>query len=526
MNFCNRVNCTWDKKEEVYMQRLSMDALKRGLTVPEDVTVGSLESMPERVIQFGEGNFLRAFVDWMINKLNGQGLFKGKVVIVQPIEQGLVDVLNEQDGLYTLYLRGLQKCKKVESKEIITSVSRGINPYKDYDEFLKCAHNPDLRYMVSNTTEAGIAYLKEPMPQGKCPTSFPAKVTAFLYERYQHFDGDTSKGMMILPCELINNNGTKLNEIIQQYIEDWNLGDGFRKWLADSCKFYNTLVDRIVTGYPREEIDDITKYLGYEDKLVDTGEIFHLWVIEGDQSLKEELPFHKVGLNVIWTDNQQPYRERKVRILNGAHTMTVPAAYLYGFDTVRECVEDPVTGGFMKKGIFEEVIPVVDLPEEEKKEFAEDVLERFANPFIRHMLLSITLNSVSKFKVRVLPSMLDYYKQKDEIPSALSFSLAALIAFYRGTRMEDGKLIGQRDMENSESNTYHIQDDLPVLEFFAQAWKEYDASQNTAELVRKVLSNQDFWEMDLTSIPGLEKLVVDYLNSIINSGIRKAIQEV
>ncbi|NLA85177.1 MAG: tagaturonate reductase, partial [Clostridiales bacterium] len=342
----------------------------------------------------------------------------------------------------------------------------------------------------------------------------------------KHVSGDSSKGMMILPCELIDNNGAELKRIILKHIEDWNLEDGFRQWLDSSCKFYNTLVDRIVTGYPRDEIDEITRYLGYEDKLIDTGEIFHLWVIEGDQSLREELPFDKAGLNVIWTDNQQPYRERKVRILNGAHTMAVPASYLYGLDTVRECVEDPVTGSLMKKGIFEEVIPVLDLPEEEKMQFAEDVLERFANPFIRHMLLSITLNSVSKFKVRVLPSLLDYINRQHKIPSALSFSLAALIAFYRSKELRNGQLIGIRQVEDgssAKSNEYPIQDDRPVLEFFADAWKAYEDSGDAAGLVRKVLSNKDFWDTDLTGFSGLEAAVNEHLNNILDYGIKEAI---
>ena len=296
------------------------------------------------------------------------------------------------------------------------------------------------------------------------------------------------------------------------------MGIDFKVWLEESCHFLNTLVDRIVTGYPKEEIEEITRYLGYEDKLVDTGEPFHLWVIEGDSKLREELPFHKAGLNVIWTNDLQPYRERKVRILNGAHTMTVPAAYLYGFDTVRECVEDQVISRFIRKGIFEEVIPVVDLPENEKMEFAEDVFERFANPYIKHMLLNITLNSVSKYKVRVLPSLLDYIKRKGQIPPVLSFSMAALIAFYRGIKLENGKLSGVRNGE-----VYSIQDDPHILEFFADLWSSYGVSGDMNDLVYKVLSNQELWEQDLTTLPNFLQSVTDNLNTILNYGIKKAI---
>lgn len=503
------------------MRRLSRKLIEEGFSIPNDVMLGSLANMPERVLQFGEGNFLRAFVDWMFNTLNKQGLFQGRVVVVQPIDQGLVDVLNDQDGLYTLYLRGLQKGEKIESKEIITSISRGINPYTAYTEFLECAYNPEMRYIISNTTEAGIAYLQEEKPADKCPHSFPAKVAAFLFERYQYFKGDPTKGMVVIPCELINYNGTNLKNAIIKHIEDWGLGIDFKEWLEGSCHFLNTLVDRIVTGYPKEEIEEITSYLGYEDKLVDTGEPFHLWVIEGDSKLRRELPFHMAGLNVIWTNDLQPYRERKVRILNGAHTMTVPAAYLYGFDTVRECVEDQVISKFMRKGIFEEVIPVVDLPENEKKEFAEDVFERFANPYIKHMLLSITLNSVSKYKVRVLPSLLDYIKQKGQIPPVLSFSMAALIAFYRGIKLENGKLSGTRNGE-----MYPIQDDPHILDFFADLWSSYGVSGDVNDLVYKVLSNQELWELDLTTLPNFLQSVTDNLNTILNYGIKKAIDNI
>jgi len=487
--------------------------------------VGPLDPMPEKVIQFGEGNFLRAFVDWMINRLNRKGLFHGSVVVVQPIEQGIADVLNEQDGLYTLYLRGLQDGSRTESREVITSISRAINPYREYSAFLECAHNPDLRYMVSNTTEAGIAYVPEDQPKSQCPKSFPAKAAAFLYERYRHFSGDPSKGMRILPCELVNDNGTELKKGILQYCRDWDLEDGFRDWLEKECSFYNTLVDRIATGYPREEAEEMTQYLGYEDQLIDTGEVFHLWVIEGDPALEEELPFQKAGLHVVRTDNQLPYRKRKVRILNGAHTMMVPAAFLYGFDTVKECVENPVTGGLMRKGIFEEVIPVLDLPQEETGKFAEEVLERFANPYIRHMLLGITLNCVSKYRVRVLPSLLEYIrqnkKQNNKIPSVLSFSLAALIVFYRSTRLEGDRLIGMRD-----EKPYPIRDDLPVLKFFAKVWEEYDRFQDPVKLTHEVLARKDFWGKDLSEVQGLEDAVAHYLSTILVLGVQKATEAV
>ena len=500
------------------MKQLNRQMLKEGLDTFQGIKIGSMEDMPERIIQFGEGNFLRAFVDWMVDEMNSQGLFMGKVVVVQPIPQGLCHILNQQDGLYTLLLRGINKGQVVEKRQIITSISRTINPYEEWQAFLECAAQPDLRFIVSNTTEAGIAYLKEDKPTSKCPTSFPAKVTAFLYERFKAFNGCPQKGMIILPCELIDKNGDNLKRIVLRLIDEWQLEDEFRQWIIAHNHFLNTLVDRIVTGYPVDEIQNITKESGYEDRLVDTGEIFHLWVIEGDKKLAEEFPLHKAGLNVIWTDDLTPYRTRKVRILNGAHTMTALMAYLYGLDTVRQCIEDKVILSYMKKGIYEEIIPVLDLPHKEKMEFAEAVLERFANPFIEHRLLSISLNSVSKWKVRVLPSLMEYVELKKELPQVLTFSLASLLAFYRGTQLKDGALLGQRKDE-----TYSVQDDEDVLEFFQEIWSNYEKNADLDLLCTQVLGKKEFWDMDLNQIPGLSQKVKGYLSEILTSGMATAL---
>ena len=400
------------------------------------ISIGSLADVPERVVQFGEGNFLRSFVDWMIDAMNGRGLFGGSVVVVQPIERGTVDVLSEQDCLYTLILRGLQGGKVVEQRQVITAISRGIDPYRDWNAYLAAAEQPDLRFAVSNTTEAGIAYVDEPRPTHGCPASFPAKVTAFLHRRFGRFRGGASKGLVFLPCELIDRNGEQLRSCVLRHAAAWDLGAEFTHWVAERNRFLNTLVDRIVPGYPHEEVSALTEQLGYEDRLLTTGEIFHVWVIEGDAALAEELPLTQAGLNVIWTSDLQPFRTRKVRILNGAHTMMALAAYLADLDTVRQCVEDPVLGGYVRRGAFDEILPLLPLPAEETRAFAEDVMERLANPFIKHNLISIALNSVSKYRVRVLPSLLEYRAANHRLPSALTFSLAALLAFYRGAGCE------------------------------------------------------------------------------------------
>lgn len=419
--------------------------------------------LKEKVLQFGEGNFLRGFVDWMIDRLNKETDWNGGVAVVQPLPGGMIDKLNEQDGLYTLYLRGLQNGERVEETRIVDCVTRGINPYENFEEYIACAKNPDLRFIVSNTTEAGIEYKSGQSEDDFANMTFPARLTLLLKAR---FDANM-KGFILLPCELIDKNGDCLKECVLKYAKDWNYGDEFAKWINEENHFTNTLVDRIVTGYPRDNAAEMEKQYGYLDNMIDTAEIFHLWVIEGDKALAEEIPFHKIGLNVIWTDDVTPYKKRKVRILNGAHTMMVLAARLAGLETVKDAMDDELVFDFMKNGIFEEIIPTLDLSKEELVQFANDVIERFKNPFIKHYLLSIALNSVSKFKVRVLPSLLEYIKMNGKNPQRLVFSLAALIAFYKGDEANDAPEVTEF-MKNASSaeilaNTEYWGEDLSFL---------------------------------------------------------------
>ncbi len=458
----------------------------------------------ERIIQFGEGNFLRAFANWMIHEMNKQANFDGGVVAIQPINQGLIKMLNDQDGLYTLYLNGIKNGEAISEHEIIDCIQRGINPYEHYSAYLALADNPDLRFVISNTTEAGIAYNENDRLNDTPPNSFPGKLTALLHKRFQYFNGASDKGLIIIPCELIDRNGDNLKRIILQYAEDWSLGDEFVEWINEDNIFCNTLVDRIVPGYPREKIDAITQELGYKDNLVVEGEQFHLWVIEGPETVKEEIPAEVCGLNIVFTDNMEPYRTRKVRILNGAHTSLVPVGYLYGIDKVRESLEDPVVGNFLKEAIFEEICPTLDLPDEELKQFSNDVIDRFRNPYLEHALISISLNSTSKYKTRVLPSVLEYIKRKKALPKRLLFSLAALIAFYKGER--NGEAIP-------------LKDDASALEFFKAQW----ATNNVPAIVKATLQNTDFWGEDLTKYDGLTELVTKYLENIVNKGIETAI---
>jgi tagaturonate reductase len=464
---------------------------------------------PERIVQFGEGNFLRAFVDWMVDKMNREAGFNSSVVVVQPIDKGLINMLNEQDGLYTLYLNGIKEGKAVSEHSVINCISRGINPYEEYDEYLKIAENPELRFVVSNTTEAGIAFNEEDKLEDRPQSSFPGKLTAFLYHRFKAFNGDRNKGLVIIPCELIDRNGDRLKEIVIKYAELWNLGEGFIGWLNGANTFCNSLVDRIVTGYPRDRIDEILKELGYQDNLVVEGEQFHLWVIEGPKWLKDEFPAHKAGLNVLFVDDMTPYRTRKVRILNGAHTSMVPVAYLYGIDTVRESVEHEVLGKFVRDVIFEEIIPTLDLPKEELDYFANAVLERFLNPYIKHNLISIALNSMSKYKTRVLPSVLEYRKRKGQLPKRLVFSLAALIRFYKGERK------GER---------ISLMDDREILDMYKELWDSFDGTEEyLRHIVTAVLGNEKIWKMDLNGVEGLNEAVAGYLVSIEKDGLEAAL---
>lgn len=477
---------------------------------------------PIRVLQFGEGNFLRAFVDWIVDNLNEKAGFDGNVMMVQPLANGMGDMINAQKGLYTTCLRGIQNGKPVEEFRQITSVAGCINPYSDYDAFASQAENPDLRFVISNTTEAGIAYHAGDRLEDRPQVSFPGKLCAFLYRRYKAFGGDASKGLVMIPCELIDKNGDNLRRIVLQYADEWKLEKEFVDWVENACDFCNSLVDRIVPGYPRAEADDICQKLGYKDNLIDTAEIFHLWVIECHRrSYEDELPTAKAGLNVVWTDDMTFYRTRKVRILNGTHTMMSLASYLCGIDTVEDSVKSPVVGPFMRDGLFNEIIPSMDGDVEELKKYASDVLERFANPYIEHLLLSISLNSVSKFKTRDLPSVLGYVQKTGRLPQHLALSIAALIAFYRGTEFEGDALVGDRN-----GGKYLIKDNREYLETFASIYGAQHKCNGclSKALCDGILTKEDWWGMDLTTIPGLRDAVEGYLVKIFDEGMEAAIR--
>lgn len=474
-----------------------------------------LKNAPERVLQFGEGNFLRAFADYWFDMANEKAGWNGKCVLVQPIAQGLTQLINRQEGLYTLYLRGRQNGEKVDAKRVISSVSRCLNPYEkqDYDAMMDVAAGEALEYIVSNTTEAGIVYDPSCRLEDCPPASFPAKLTQVLLHRWRA----GRPGVVVLSCELIDNNGKELLRCVNQYIKQWGLEEGFARWVNGDCTFCSTLVDRIVPGRIRDaaEAARLEDENGYRDALIDVGEVFGVWNIEGPEWLAEKLPFRAAGLNCPVVPDVTPYKKRKVRILNGAHTGFVLGAYLAGYDIVRDCMQDDVILGFMNRMLHEEVIPTLPLDRQDLEAFAAAVQVRFNNPFINHELMSITLNSTSKWRARNMPSLLEYAQTAGKLPPCLAMSFAAYIAFYSSDiqALTEQGLVCRRP----KGNEYTVSDDRWVLEFY---YSRRGVSDET--LVHDVMTNEKMWGQDLTLVPGFEQAAAENLRRIRTEGARAA----
>lgn len=478
-----------------------------------------LLALPERVLQIGEGNFLRGFVDWMIHGLNQHDLFRGRIVVVAPRTTGApnIDRLNRQDGLFTVWLRGVQQGVQVEEREIVSSVSRGIDPYQHWGEFLGCAENPEIDIVVSNTTESGIQYTPEDFKSGTPVQSFPGKLTAYLYHRYCHFDGAASAGMTIVPCELIDNNGDKLREIVLHHADDWQLPRSFTEWVQSHNHFCNTLVDRIVTGFPQgEDADDLLSALPYRDELVTVGEPFHLWVIEADERLKSAWPFEKIGMNAHYVTDVTPYRIQKVRILNGAHTAMCALGLLSGLQTVGEVMDQPILGLFVRRLIDEEIVPTLlaSVPAIDKatvEEFAGSVVDRFRNPFVHHELNSITLNGLSKIRVRLIPTLYEYYQNRKQVPALLAASIAAQLLFYRNA--------------DSHTERWIIRDDPEMVQMIADIWRE-EAIVGLEATISMLLGTTELWSQDLNEIDGLREGIAVFIHSVRTHGIIAALESV
>lgn len=471
-------------------------------------------SRPVKILQFGEGVFLRAFADYAVDIANEENNFNGNIAVILP-RSGKTDRFAKQNNIYTVCLRGQQDGQVYKENRVITSIDSVISARDEYDAFMALAHEDALEFVISNTTDAGITYNEADQFSDCPPSTFPAKLTKFLYERYTYYQGDMQKGLVMVPTELNDDNGQLLKSCVLQYAALWNLDDAFTAWLASACRFVDTLVDRIVAGYPAGNIDAIQEELGYEDALLDQAEPFSLWVI-GDPSLADKFTIGSDKFHVEFTDNIQAFKEQKVRILNGAHTSMVLGAYLSGLDYVGQCMADPVVRRSLNQTVFGEIVPTVDLPREKAEAFAKAVYERFENPFVNHALLAISLNSISKWKGRILPTFKDSVAATGKLPKWLTYSLAALLAFYRSTEEGDGCLIGSR----AAGNTYEIHDDAEKLAFIKE-----NAAKPTAEYVRAVMSRSDFWGEDLTAIAGFADAVTAHIDRMAEIGVKAHIEE-
>lgn len=481
-------------------------------------------SLPVCALQFGEGNFLRGFLDWMIFKANAQGLFNSRVLALQCTPRGkVVPKLKAQDCLYTTILHGFKDGKEIEEREVINTIADALNPYEDWEKVLAAGVSSDLKFVFSNTTEAGITFVHEqPFNTDVCPESFPGKLTAILYERYKAFKEQgalAGSGLWIVPCELLDDNGSKLKDIVLQQIEDQHLDEDFKQYVLNECRFINTLVDRVVSGYPKDNAAAYQEKLGYQDELMTCGECFHFFAIEGGEDVAEALPFAKAGLNVVVADDITPYRLRKVRILNGTHTANVPAAFLYGLDTVDQMMSDEITGKFARSVIFDEIIPAVNLDKDMLISFANDVVDRFSDPSMHHQLASILMNSTSKVKARILPTILDA-RAKGVLPKKLCFALAAYIALYKNA---SGVPV---QVQRAGGKSGEFVDDAYAVEVLTKAWSLYQKTEASALFtVKAVLSDVKLWGCDLSSDVDLTSLVARLTHAVISDGVAATMKD-
>ena len=468
---------------------------------------------PIRIAQFGEGNFLRAFADWMIDIANESGDFAGNIAVIKPRAHGDLDAFRAQDYMYTVQLRGAgADGQPLVASRVVRSIGAALNPYRDAQALWALARSEELRFVLSNTTESGIEFrADDPFPGDGLSLTFPGKLTQLLMRRFEHFGG--GHGLIMLPTELNDRNGDLLRDCVMRYSRAWGLGAEFERWVEEECVFACTLVDRIVTGYPRDEADAIERELGYHDALLTTGEPFALWVIETPRDISAELPLDRAGLPVVFTRDIRPYKERKVRLLNGAHTSSVHAAYLAGCRTVLDMMRDETMRRFIEGFMFDEAAGCVPLPADEARAFAGSVLERFANPYVRHQLLSISLNSFAKWRARLLPTLKDNVS-RGALPRRTAFSLAAMLSFYTGERTGEG-YFGQ-----SADGPYPIADDERVIDAVSAACR-----LDARGYAHAILAREDFWGEDLTRIAGLEDAVAGALERIRSVGMRRAVEE-
>lgn len=474
---------------------------------------------PVVVVQFGEGNFLRAFFDWMADLAAEAGSFCGSVAVVKPRAGALNPAFAAQNNAYTVLLRGLKDGVRVDQARVVRCISKTLSPYDEFGEFLTLARGKELKFIVSNTTEAGIAYdpadaKRFPPAPGAAetvPDSYPGKLTRFLYERFRAFSGAADAGLAILPMELSEDPGAALARLCLRYAQDWSLGEAFCRWLESACRFRSTLVDRIVTGYPAAEAAALEARFGYHDALTVAAEPYAQWVIEGEEFAA--LGFAEAGLPVLFTDDLSAYKNRKVRILNGVHTGFSLLAYLCGQNIVRDAIGDPALRAFVKRMLNREILPTIDMPRGELEAFAASVLERFENPYIDHQLLSIALNSAAKYRARCLPTLLDCTRRDGKVPAGLCFAFAALLQFYTGEKSAEHTLCARRGEES-----YTVSDDAAVIDACAGA-----SGADAAAYARALMTRADIWGQDLTQIADFYDKTVENLTRLRSLGARGAL---
>ncbi|MEX1377495.1 MAG: tagaturonate reductase [Eubacteriales bacterium] len=469
---------------------------------------------PSKVLQFGEGNFLRAFVDYIIDCSNNAGVFDGNITVVKPISYGSFERFTKQNNLYTVILRGIKNDETSVEKHIVTSITKTVDPFTQFDEYNKLMENPDFRFFVSNTTEAGIVYSDDDKFSDEIPNTFPAKVAKMLHQRYTIFNGDINKGFIFLPVELIEKNGDNLKKCVLQYCSLWNMDKDFVDWVENANIFCNTLVDRIVSGYPKAEEEQLWQEMGYKDELMVTGEPFGFWAIGSEkiEQVKKELHLES-NVEIVMSEDIEPYKQRKVRILNGAHTSTVMGGYLCGKNIVAECMHDDDIRNYMLSCIYDEIIPNIDLDQKQLEDFAASVVSRFKNPFLNHKLLDICLNSTSKWRARVLPSFMDYYESEGKIPEKLTMSFAMYISFYKGLKKDDNGYYNFRDGER-----YRVLDDEYALEVYRE-----NSNKSSQELIKTVMTDTKLWGADLTEFDGFYDEVCSHIEEIEKVGMKSTL---
>ncbi len=481
-----------------------------------------LFTLPEKVLQFGAGGFLRAFADYFIDQANRRNMFNGRIVVVQSTGAGRSNALQEQDGLFTLCVQGLENGTPVENYTVLASINRTFAANGEWPQVLQCAGNPNLELVISNTTEVGIVLDESDALDLVPPRSFPGKLTAFLYERFKIFHGAAGKGLIIIPCELVDNNGDLLREIVLKLATSWKLGEAFVNWLQSANRFCNSLVDRIVPGTPANEaLQQHWQKLGYEDRLLTAAEVYSLWVIEGDDTIRQRLSFAPANPSIIVAPDITPYRERKVRILNGAHTLTVPAAFLCGNQIVLDNMRHPLVSKFIERLIFDEIVPSLEVDRESAVTFAREVLERWRNPFLQHKLIDITLHSTSKMRARNVPTILRFYQKMKKTPPLIACGFAAYLLFMRGVEKQNGKIRGRRGDE-----LYPINDDQAG--YFDELWSAVQANHppSVENFVKTVCRNENLWGTSLDALPGFAEAVSEYLYLMLHKGVQMTMQDV